>query len=116
MKPDPIRQEYARMMRSSPTPTERMFWEIVRSGRVEGFKFRRQHRIGKFIVDFVCLSKRLIVEIDGDIHQDKIHQISDSIREQELKEMGYKVLRFTNEEVTDNYAWVMDTLRNALVG
>ena len=102
------------MMRSSPTPTEGMVWEMIRSGRLEGFKFRRQHRIGQYIVDFVCLSKRLIVEIDGDIHLDKIHQSSDSVREQELKEMGFKVLRFTNDDVADNHAWVMETLRKAL--
>ncbi len=114
MKADLLRQEYAKLMRRNPTPTERAIWERLRAGRLDGYKFRRQQRIGSYIVDFVCLGERLIVEIDGDIHLEKIKRISDTYREQELKEMGYRVLRFTNDDVEHNFAWVMQTLRKAL--
>ena len=59
----------ARAMRHEPTPAESILWETVRDRRLSGYKFRRQYTIGRFIVDFVCLERKLIIEVDGEIHQ-----------------------------------------------
>ncbi len=91
--------------RSNPTHAENILWQILRGKKLDGYKFRRQHIIGNFIADFVCLSKKVIIEIDGLIHQTKENKISDEERTLELNKFGFEVIRFTNEEVigdTDN--------------
>ena len=91
-------KEKAKEMRRNPTEAESAFWGIV-SGNNLGVKFRRQHIIGNYIVDFVCLEKKLIVEIDGGYHDDPEQQIADNIRSKELKEYGFTILRLRNEEI-----------------
>jgi len=91
--------------RSKPTNTENILWQILRGKKLDGYKFRRQHIIGNFIADFVCLSKRVVIEVDGLIHQTKENEISDEERTLVLNKLGFEVIRFTNEEVvgdTDN--------------
>ena len=80
------------------TEAERILWEQLKTKQL-GVKFRRQHIIDEFIVDFVCLSKKLIVEVDGGYHNSKAQKEADSIRSQILNEFGYKIMRFSNEEV-----------------
>lgn len=89
----------AKEMRHNPTETEEIVWQRLRNKQT-GFKFRRQHPIGKFIPDFVCIEKQLIVEIDGKIHLQQ--QAEDKARTEELEQLGYTVIRFTNEEVIAN--------------
>ncbi len=91
-------KENAKEMRKNPTEAESAFWSLV-SGNNLGVKFRRQHVIGNYIVDFVCLEKKLIVELDGGYHDDPEQQIADNIRSKELKEYGFTILRLRNEEV-----------------
>ena len=91
-------KEYSREMRNNPTDAERAAWNIL-SDNVTGYKFRRQHIIGDYIVDFVCLEKMLIVEIDGEYHNDYEQQIDDAARTEWLAIKGFRVMRFTNEEV-----------------
>ena len=91
-------KENARQMRKEPTEAETAFWELV-SAKGLDVKFRRQHVIGNFIVDFVCLEKNLIVEIDGGYHDDVEQQIEDNLRSKELKDYGFTILRLQNEEV-----------------
>lgn len=87
----------ARQLRHEPTQAEDALWQLLRGRRLGGFKFRRQYAIERFIVDFVCLEKRLIVEVDGEIHD---HQIEyDAIRQTFLEAQGFRVLRFRNDEV-----------------
>ena len=88
--------------RSKPTPAEEILWQILRGKKLEGYKFRRQHIIGNFIADFVCLPVKLIIEVDGLIHQTKENLISDEERTTELNRLGFDVIRFTNDEVTGN--------------
>jgi methionyl-tRNA synthetase len=91
--------------RSNPTEAENILWQILRGKKLDGFKFRRQHVIGNFIADFVCLSERLIIEVDGLLHQTPENKISDEERTVELNRLGFSVIRFTNEEIigdTDN--------------
>lgn len=92
-------KDFAKKNRHNPTEAEHCFWEIVKDNQLEGYKFRRQHIIGKYIADFVCLKHSLIIEIDGLIHQLPENIESDEIRTQELNKLGFKVLRFTNQEV-----------------
>ncbi len=84
--------------RKNQTCAERMLWEEIRTNRYN-FKFRRQHVIGIFIADFVCLKYRLVIEVDGGYHHQSDQQVSDALRTKALNDEGFKVLRFTNEEV-----------------
>ena len=100
--------------RSQPTEAENVLWEMLRDKRLNGFKFRRQHIIGNFIADFVCLSKKLIVEVDGAIHQLPENKISDEERTQELNKLGFKVIRFTNNEVLYQTDSVLSSIQKEL--
>lgn len=86
----------AKEMRSNPTEAESVLW-LQLKGKKLGVKFRRQHPIDSFIADFVCLDKKLIIEVDGEIHN--FQQEADALRTERLNELGYEVLRFKNEEV-----------------
>ena len=87
----------AREMRHVPTPAENKLWQRLRNRRALGAKFRRQHAIERFIVDFYCADARLIVEVDGAIH-DYIPE-EDAIRQEFLESLGFRVIRFSNGEV-----------------
>ncbi|MEK7226292.1 MAG: DUF559 domain-containing protein, partial [Bacteroidota bacterium] len=91
--------------RSNPTEAERILWEILKGRKIAGYKFRRQHIIGSYIADFVCIPERLIIEVDGLIHQVPENKKSDEERTKDLNRFGFEVTRFTNEQVlydTDN--------------
>lgn len=87
----------ARQMRHEPTPAENLLWDRLRDRQLSGYKFHRQQLIDRFIVDFFCPSAALIVEVDGDIHQQQVE--ADHEREQLLASLGFRVIRFTNTEV-----------------
>ncbi len=97
----------AKMMRSNMTPAEKLLWEELRSSKTD-FKFRRQHIISEFIVDFVCLSKMLVVEVDGSIHDQTAEY--DEGRTEELNKLGFKVIRFQNSEVESNLKGVIERI------
>jgi very-short-patch-repair endonuclease len=102
----------ARQMRQSPTPAETLLWQHLRKSRLAGYKFRRQHIIETFIVDFYCPAGRLVVEIDGGIHENQ--KDYDQIRETDLREMGYQVIRFENDIVLRKTHWVLKEILTAL--
>lgn len=106
-------KENARQMRKEPTEAETAFWELV-SAKGLDVKFRRQQVIGNFIVDFVCLEKNLIVEIDGGYHDDVEQQIEDNLRTKELKDYGFTILRLQNEEVIGNPQEVIRKIKLSL--
>ena len=106
-------EERANHMRKEPTEGEKAFWAIATSGVLEE-KFRRQHIIGDYIVDFICLGKHLIVEIDGGYHQEEQQQIDDNIRSSELKKQGFAILRLNNEEVIGNPKEVIRKVKLAM--
>lgn len=103
--------ERAKEMRENPTPAEAALWESLKSKNL-GDKFRRQHPVDEFIPDFVCLSKKLIIEVDGDIHDSQLEE--DQARTDVLEKLGYKVLRFRNEEVLGDLESVLDTIKKEL--
>jgi very-short-patch-repair endonuclease len=92
-------KKFVKGHRSKPTEAEMVLWEQLRGKQLDGYKFRRQHIIGTFIADFICLSKRLIIEVDGLIHQLPENKISDEGRTKWLNEQGFEVIRFANNEV-----------------
>ena len=89
---------FARENRKNATFAESVLWEHLR-GNIQGVKFLRQHVIGDYIVDFISRSGGLIIEVDGGYHAERQQQEDDQYRESVLEQMGYHVLRFTNEEV-----------------
>ncbi len=102
---------FARELRREQTEAERLLWQRLR-GRQLGVKFRRQHAIGEFLVDFVCIEKTLVVELDGEPH--KKQQWYDGERTALLRDRGFRVLRFWNSEVIGNIERVLSTIQSAL--
>lgn len=109
-----IIKEYAKYNRKNPTQAEDVLWQSLRGKKLEGYKFRRQHQIGDFIVDFICLEKRLIIEADGGYHSNPEIVEHDKLRNQFLGYYGYKVIRFTNEEIIGNIEDVLEKIYIAL--
>jgi 5-methyltetrahydrofolate--homocysteine methyltransferase len=110
----PLLKEFATHNRSNPTEAERTLWNLLKTKQLKGYKFRRQHIIGNYIADLVCLDRRLIVEIDGLIHQLPENIESDQIRTQWLNERGFKVLRITNEQVVNKTEETLDLIASTL--
>jgi len=106
--------EKARELRKSRTAVERRLWWKLRGLRPAGFKFRQQVPIDRYIVDFACLSKRLIVEVDGGTHSTNAEVARDKRREQCLRDQGFRILRVWNSDVRENIDGVMDTIVDAL--
>lgn len=104
-------KEFSRENRQNPTKAEALLWENLRDSKL-GFKIRRQHAISQFIADFICLEKKLIIEIDGEIHEEK--KDYDAGRTFMLEEIGYRVIRFTNEEVINKPSWVCTEIKTEL--
>jgi len=100
--------------RSKPTEAEDILWQIIRGKKLDSFKFRRQHIIGTYIADFVCLSEKLIVEVDGLIHEIPENKLSDENRTVELNKVGFEVLRFTNDEVINKPDDVLNSILSRL--
>jgi leucyl-tRNA synthetase len=107
----PILKEYAKANRSNPTAEEAILWERLRNNQV-GHKIRRQHTIGIFIADFVCLDKQLVIEVDGEYHSNNLDY--DKERTAYLQVEGFEVIRFTNKEVKVNPEKVVARIKAAL--
>jgi len=102
---------HAKKLRSNMTDAERRLWYRLRAHRFGGIKFKRQVPISPYIVDFACLSQKLILEIDGGQHADNE---ADRVREQKLREKGFKVLRFWNNDVLKRTDTVLELVMAAL--
>ena len=103
---------FRRGLRGATTKPEQLLWAMVRNRRLEGAKFRRQHSIGKYIVDFVCLERSLIIELDGEYHDYIVEE--DLERQEYLKAQGFVVLLFWNEDVLNDAEAVARGIINAL--
>jgi 5-methyltetrahydrofolate--homocysteine methyltransferase len=110
----PLLKEFALHHRSDPTQAEEVLWNLVKTKQLEGYKFRRQHIIGNYIADLVCLDKRLVVEIDGLIHQLPENKESDELRTKTLNLLGFKVLRITNEQVINETEKTLELIASTL--
>ncbi|MBP7961938.1 MAG: endonuclease domain-containing protein [Caldilineaceae bacterium] len=102
----------ARQMRSEPTAAEQKLWQRLRKQQIHGTKFRRQMAIERFIVDFCSPQARLIIEVDGPIHDYQVDQ--DAIRQEYLEGLGFRVIRFTNLQVLNEIEAVVDVIAKVL--
>ncbi|HOC79769.1 MAG TPA: endonuclease domain-containing protein [Caldisericia bacterium] len=100
--------EHAAKMRKSQTDAEGLLWGILRGRRFLGLKFRRQHTINGFIVDFYCNERRLAIELDGGGHNDSAKERSDFLRTESLRKNGIRVIRFWNNDVFNNIEAVLE--------
>ena len=108
-----VPNEHARALRKRSTDTERKLWHYLRDRQIEGCKFRRQHPIAPYIVDFICIEKRLIVEADGSQHAEQATY--DERRTAFLESQGLRVLRFWDNEILNNMNGVLETIRLSLL-
>jgi len=99
----------ARDLRKNSTDAERLLWKHLKTKQLDGLKFRRQEQIGRFIADFVCFEKRLIVEADGGQHAQEVEK--DEERTTWLNAQGFTVLRFWNNEILSNIEGVIDVIK-----
>ena len=106
-------QNFQKALRSSQTDAERLLWYHLRNRHLQGFKFRRQYILQGYIVDFVCLEKKLIVEADGGQHADQ--KTYDDQRTQILEKQGFEVLRFWNNEILTNIEGVLEVVLQHLI-
>ena len=104
----------AKQLRKNSTDAERALWRMLRSRQLGGYKFRWQHPLGSFVVDFVCLESRLIVEVDGGQHNDTAQKVMDQARTDWLQMRGFRVLRFWDHEVLTQLDAVAQAIANAL--
>lgn len=104
----------ARALRQSPTTAEQLLWHHLRNRQLAGAKFRRQHPLGPYILDFVCLEHGLVVEVDGGQHADPQAQAYDQQRSAWLQQQGLQVLRFWNHDVLQQTHEVLAQLLQAL--
>jgi len=106
-------KDFAKENRKNATLAEDILWENIRN-KTLGVEFRRQHIIADFIADFVCLDKMLIIEIDGGYHSERKQKEDDELRTERLNELGFRVIRFSNEEVQFNIEEVLKRIQNTL--
>ena len=107
-------KQFAREMRHDPTPAEHLLWQALRRHQFLNLHFRRQHPIEQFIVDFVCLSHRVIIEVDGEIHDVPEQAKYDQERQAYLESLWFLVLRFPNEAIFADLQKVLKHIVEAL--
>ena len=109
-----ILKAYARQNRREMTESETVLWNALRN-EFRGIKFRRQHPIGDYIADFLCLKAKLVIEVDGGYHDKPQQQLEDQWRTEFLQSKGYRVIRFTNEEVSSQLKGVISRIKEELI-
>ena len=102
--------EKARELRRAATPAEQKLWRQLRNRQLHGLKFRRQAALGPFIADFYCHECQLVIELDGQHHAEPEQQRYDAARSEWLESQGLRVVRFSNREVEENLAGVLDSI------
>jgi len=108
---EPFSFQTAESLRKTETYPEKKLWEALKNKKLDGLKFRRQHPISRFVVDFYCHQYRLVIELDGSIHEKEEVKTRDAERENELKSYGLNILRFDNSEVISNFVGVLNKIR-----
>ncbi len=106
-----IKTQISRLLREEQTKAEAKLWKYLRGRRFENLKFRRQHPIKEYIVDFINIEYQIIIELDGEYHNDILQKEKDALRDLHLKALGYKVLRFENEVVFKNPDLILSSIK-----
>jgi len=108
------RTTFARGLRRKMTTAEAILWRALRGAQFDGLKFRRQVPIGRYVVDFLCVECRFVVELDGRPHDDEEQKQHDELRDAWLKERGYRILRLRNDVVIGGGDIVLGLIREAM--
>jgi very-short-patch-repair endonuclease len=98
------------MLRKNMTDSEIILWSYLKGKQLQGYKFRRQHSIGSYIVDFYCPKLKLVIELDGERHGERKNITYDEVRTEYLNSLGIKVLRYWNSEIYNNIAGVIEDI------
>ena len=106
-------KSFAQKNKRFQTDTERLLWEHIRAKQLS-VKFNRQHIIGDYIVDFVCIEKGLVIEVDGGYHSEYEQIEKDEFRTERLRDLGFHVIRFKNEDIARNLPEVLETIKKQL--
>jgi very-short-patch-repair endonuclease len=114
VRPSPRIRSRARELRQSQTPAEQALWAVLRDRQLEFLKFRRQYPIGIFIADFCCCERKLIVELDGDVHDVRQQRAWDENRDAYLRQRGFRILRFRNEAILEDPGSVLRQILEAV--
>ncbi len=104
-------EKFRKELRNNPTKAESMLWKALQKRQLEGRKFRRQHSLNNYIVDFLCPKEKLVVELDGKVHNNPVNQQYDYKRTKVLEKLGFKVLRFENSLVFEQMDMVLDAIK-----
>ena len=110
----PHLRAFAKKMRQEPTDAEHKLWTLIRDGKFGPYRFRRQHPIAGYIVDFVCRRANLVVELDGGQHADPHESARDAERTQHLQNLNFRVLRIADHEILQNPEAVIETIYREL--
>lgn len=105
----------AEKLRNNMTPTEKKLWEALSNNKLDGFRFKNQHPINKFIVDFYCHKARLVIELDGEVHNEREQADYDRGRTYEIESFGLRVIRFTNDQIEKHFEDVLKEIQKRLV-
>ena len=103
--------EISRKLRKEQTPWEKKLWMNLKGRKFFGIKFKRQVVIGEYVYDFSSFEKKIIIELDGSQHKEPEIQLKDKEKQEFAEKLGYKVMRFNNNEVQDNIEGVLETIR-----
>jgi len=114
MKIDRNMTSHARALRRESTPAEVVLWARLKGRQLGGYKFRRQQPIGRFVADFLCVERKVVIELDGGQHNEDSQLTRDDERTRNIEAMGYRVLRFWNIDVSKNIDGVMTRISEAL--
>jgi very-short-patch-repair endonuclease len=106
--------ELAKELRKNQTKEEKKLWQYLKNKQINGIKFRRQEPINRFIVDFISYEKRIIIELDGGQHNQNDMKVKDTIRDKSLNKLGFKVLRYWNNDVLSNIEGVIEDIKSKL--
>ena len=106
-------KDFAQINKQFPTDAEKLLWEHIRAKQLS-VKFNRQHIIGDYIVDFVCIEKRLVIEVDGGYHSEYEQIEKDEFRTERLKDLGFSVIRFKNEDILRDISNVLNIIKDYL--
>ena len=104
-------KDFRQVLRKKMTSAEAFLWNVLKEKKFESRKFRRQHSIKNYIVDFYCAKERIIIELDGEVHLNAYSEAKDRRREEILNKMGFKVLRFENKMVFENLQSVLQEIK-----
>ncbi|WP_051286323.1 endonuclease domain-containing protein [Salinimicrobium terrae] len=104
-------EPYRKKLRHHGTTAEAYLWKHLQQKKLDGRKFRRQHSVLNFIVDFYCAEERLVIELDGLYHMNPTNEEKDALRTRKLEELNLKVIRFENRTVFENLDWVLEEIK-----